>query len=156
MREISAELKVRRATLDDIDGIRRLTKQLVDYRSKIFNEGRFVFGLKKRVKPDQDIHHFFVCTLNHNVVGMTLIELIPANKTEAYLNTLFVDKDHQKTGIGKRMFDFVIEFCEARGIKTIIINIRKNQPMEVSFFEKFGFKTDFELKPFTCMVKKLE
>jgi len=24
------------------------------------------------------------------------------------------------------------------------------------FFEKYGFKKDYELKPFTCMVKQLE
>ena len=156
MRTISNELTVRRATMDDIDGIRRITKQLVAYRGKMFNEKRFRFGLKKRIKSDNDIHHFFVCVKNNEVVGITLAELIPTGETEAYLNTLFVDKAHQKEGVGKAMFDFILDFLKNRGIQTVIINIRKNEPMEVGFFEKYGFKTDFELKPFTSMIKKLE
>ncbi len=142
--------------MDDANDIRRLTKQLVAYRNKVFNEKRFMFGLKKRVKPDQRKHHFFVGTLDGKVAGMTLAELIPADKTEAYLNTLFVDDAYHKHGVGKKMFDFIIDYLKELGIKTVIINIRKNEPMEVAFFEKYGFKTDFELKPFTCMVKKLE
>ncbi|NVM55430.1 MAG: GNAT family N-acetyltransferase [Candidatus Helarchaeota archaeon] len=142
--------------MDDIDGIRRLTKQLVDYRGKIFNEERFRFGLKKRVNPKSKLHHFFVCTLNEKVVGMTLAELIPTDKTEAYLNTLFVDNDHQKQGVGNKMYYFIVDYLRDLGIKTVLINIRKNEPMEIGFFENYGFKKDFELKPFTCMVKKLE
>ena len=156
MIRISDQLQVRRATVDDADGIRRITKQLVAYRNKIFNEARFMFGLKKRTKPDNKMHHFFVCTLGEKVVGMTLVEMIPTDKTEVYLNTLFVDEDHMKQGVGKKMFDFIIPYLKDLGIKTVIINIQKNKPMAVEFFEKFGFKTDFELKPFTCMVKKLD
>lgn len=146
---------MRRATLNDADGIRRLTKQLVDYRRKAFNEERFMFGLKKRTKPDSERHHFFVCIIDNNVVGMTLAELLPTDRTEAYLNTLFVDKAYQKLGVGKRIFEFIMQYLKDLGIETVIINVRKNEPMEIGFFEKYGFKTDFELKPFTSMVKKL-
>ena len=156
MIRISTQLEVRKATLDDADGIRRITKQLVAYRGKLFNEKRFMFGLKKRIKPDSKIHYFFVCTQNEKIVGITLAEMIPTDETEAYLNTLFVDKDHQKQGVGKKMFEFIMEFLKNNGIKTVIINIRKNEPMEVAFFEKYGFKIDFELKPFTSMVLKLD
>ncbi|MHA1132084.1 MAG: GNAT family N-acetyltransferase [Candidatus Helarchaeota archaeon] len=139
----------------DVDDVRRLTQQLVTYRGKVFNETRFLFGFKKRIDPDSHIHHLFVCTLNGKVVGMTLAELIPTAETEAYLNTLFVDNAYHRQGVGKKLFDFVIEYLKNLGIKTVIINIRKNEPMEVKFFEKYGFETDFELKPFTCMIKKL-
>ncbi len=140
--------------MDDVDGIRRLTQQLVQYRGKIFNEERFIFGLRKRTKPNSR-HHFFVCTQNGEIVGMTLAELIPSCKTEAYLNTLFVDKAHQRQGVGRKMFNFIMDYLRDLGIETVFINIHKNQPMEETFFEKFGFKVDFELKPFTCMVKHL-
>lgn len=152
---IAGQLQVRKATMDDAEGIKRLTKQLVEYRSRIFNEKRFSFGLRKRVEDFKN-HHFFVCTLDDKVVGMTLAELITPDKMEAYLNTLFVDKDRQKQGVGKKMFDFIMAYLRELGIKRVIINIRKNQPMETGFFEKFGFKIDFELKPFTSMVKKLD
>lgn len=152
---ISETLLVRKATMDDADAIRSLTKQLVDCRGKLFNEERFVFGMKKRIHPTSKRHHFFVCTLDEKVVGMTLAELIPTCKTEAYLNILFVDKDHFRHGIGKKMFYFIMPYLKDLGIETVFINIRKN-PMDLSFFEKFGFKKDYELKPFTCMVKQLE
>jgi len=142
--------------MDDADGIRHLTKQLVDYRGKLFNEKRFMFGLKKRIHPTNKRHHYFVCTFDEKVVGMTLAELIPTCKTEAYLNTLFVDKDHYRQGVGKKMFYFIMAYLKDLGIQTLFINVRKNEPMELQFFEKYGFKKDYELKPFTCMVKQLE
>jgi len=154
--KISNQYIVRRATLTDADGLRSLTKQLLAYRGKSFNEQRFMFGLKKRIDPKNKIHHLYVCESEDKIVGMTLAELIPSNHTEAYLNTLFVDKDHQGHGVGKAMFDFIMDYLKNLEIKSVIINIRKNEPMEVKFFEKYGFKTDFELKPFTCMVKELE
>jgi len=147
---------MRKASIDDIDGIRRITKQLVEYRNKLFNEERFRFGLKKRTAPNLKKHHFFVCTLNNKVVGITLAELIPNNKTDAYLNTLFVDKEHQKQGVGKIMFDFIMDYLKNLGIKTVIINIHKNSPMEIGFFEKYGFQLDYQLKPFAGMIKKLD
>jgi ribosomal protein S18 acetylase RimI-like enzyme len=149
------QLQVRHATMKDAEGVKQLTKQLVAYRCKTFDEKRFLFGLRKRIQ-DTKTHHFFVCTLNDKVVGMTLFELIPSNPTEAYLNTLFVDNQYQRQGVGKKLFDFIMDYLKQLKIKTIIINVRKNEPMEIGFFEKFGFKTDFELKPFTSMVKKLE
>jgi len=153
--KITDELQVRRATMKDAEGVKQLTKQLVAYRCKTFDEKRFLFGFQKRIK-DTKIHHFFVCTLNNEVVGMTLVELIPTTGTEAYLNTLFVDNEHQNQGVGKKMFDFIMNYLKELGIQTVIINIRKNEPMEVGFFEKYGFKIDYELKPFTSMVKELE
>jgi len=141
--------------MKDAEGVKQLTKQLVAYRSKTFDEKRFLFGFQKRIK-DTKIHHFFVCTLNNEVVGMTLVELIPTNETEAYLNTLFVDNEHQNQGVGKKMFDFIMNFLKELGIHTVIINVRKNEPMEIGFFEKFGFKIDYEIMPFTSMVKELE
>ena len=155
MMKITDELQVRRATMKDAEGVKQLTKQLVAYRCKTFDEKRFLFGFQKRIK-DTKIHHFFVCTLNNEVVGMTLVELIPTTGTEAYLNTLFVDNEHQNQGVGKKMFDFIMNYLKELGIQTVIINIRKNEPMEVGFFEKYGFKIDYELKPFTSMVKELE
>jgi len=146
---------MRRATMKDAEGVKQLTKQLVIYRCKTFDEKRFLFGFRKRIQ-DTKTHHFFVCTLHDEVVGMTLVELIPSNPTEAYLNTLFVDNQHQRQGIGKKMFDFIMDYLKQLRIKTVIINVRKNEPMEIGFFEKYGFKTDYELKPFTSMVKKLE
>lgn len=154
MIKITDELQMRRATMQDAEGVKRLTKQLVDFRCKTFDEKRFLFGLRKRIQ-DTKIHHFFVCTLNNEVVGMTLMELIPTNPTEAYLNTLFVDNQHQRQGVGKKMFYFIMDYLKSLGIKTVIINVRKNEPMEIGFFEKYGFKTDFELKPFTSMVKMI-
>ena len=155
MIKITDQLQVRHATMNDAEGVKQLTKQLVAYRGKTFDEKRFLFGLRKRIQ-DTKTHHFFVCTLNEEVVGMTLVELIPSNKAEAYLNTLFVDNQHHRHGIGKKMFDFIMNYLKELGIKTVFINVRKNEPMEIGFFEKYGFRTDFELKPFTSMVKKLE
>jgi len=141
--------------MKDAEGVKQLTKQLVIYRCKTFDEKRFLFGFRKRIQ-DTKTHHFFVCTLHDEVVGMTLVELIPSNPTEAYLNTLFVDNRHQRRGVGKKMFDFIMDYLKQLRIKTVIINVRKNEPMEIGFFEKYGFKTDYELKPFTSMVRKLE
>ncbi len=155
MKVISETLLVRRATMDDADIIRDLTKQLVDCRGKLFSEERFMFGMKKRIHPTNKRHHFFVCTLDGKVVGMTLAELIPTCKTEAYLNILFVDKDHFRQGIGKKLFYFIMSYLKDLAIETVFINVRKN-PMDLSFFAKFGFKKDYELKPFTCMVKELK
>jgi L-amino acid N-acyltransferase YncA len=155
MIKISNVYQMRKATTDDIDGIRRITKQIVEYRNKLFKE-RFRFGLKKRTSPNSKKHHFFVCTSDNEVVGITLAELIPNNNTDAYLNTLFVDKGYQKKGVGKVMFDFIMDYLKNLGIKTVIINIHKNSPMEISFFEKFGFELDYQLKPFAGMIKKLE
>ena len=141
--------------MKDAEGVKQLTKQLVIYRCKTFDEKRFLFGFRKRIQ-DTKTHHFFVCTLHDEVVGMTLVELIPSNPTEAYLNTLFVDNRHQRRGVGKKMFDFIMDYLKQLRIKTVIINVRKNEPIEIGFFEKYGFKTDYELKPFTSMVRKLE
>lgn len=41
MIRISGQLQVRRATMADRDGIQRLTRQLTEYRGKVFDGKRF-------------------------------------------------------------------------------------------------------------------
>lgn len=69
------------------------------------------------------------------------------NKTtkEAFLSMIIVAKECQGQGIGKRLLNIMIETCISNGMKSIVLEVARDNENAISFYERFGFiKTDRE------------
>jgi len=74
----------------------------------------------------------FVCESNNQIVGFCAID-----KT-GFINSMFVSKNHQRQGIGKKLISKILDFSTQYQIK----NLKSEVSITAKpFFESFGFKT---------------
>lgn len=53
-----------------------------------------------------------------------------------------VSQDARRKGIGQKLFDYMLNVCEKKGMERILLDVRKSNLPAIHFYEKNGFVTD--------------
>lgn len=146
------EIKIRNAEISDIESLDRLLYQV----QKVHSDARpdlFVAGTKKY--SDEQLKQIlrdktkpvFVATENGAVLGYAFCILfdnrdsntLAAVKT-LYIDDLCVDKTCRGKGIGKLLYEYVIDFAKKCGCYNVTLNVWADNKNAVSFYEKIGMQ----------------
>ena len=73
------------------------------------------------------------------IVGLVLLSLGNDERRRTYLWRLMVDRLHQRRGIGGRVLEQVVAFCESRGDATLTVDWVPGIGSPRSFYMKHGF-----------------
>ena len=150
------ELKIKNATLDDIDEIRRLTKQLCSDLGKRFSEIRFKQGIMKRL--NDPIKRYFLAEKGEKIIAMVFAEIADIDNDkqfEGFLKTVVVDKAYRGLKIGEKIINSAIDYLKEKNIKTVYTNIHKKSKAAINLYKKLGFINEFGLEPIKRMILKL-
>ena len=82
-------------------------------------------------------------------IVLTLHYRLESRGTCANLDELFINEENRGRGIGRKAMDFLEKACQERGIATIQLEVKKDNPEAASLYEKVGFEKldrDFMLK----------
>jgi ribosomal-protein-alanine N-acetyltransferase len=80
--------------------------------------------------------NYFVLEINGGFGGY--IGLWIHDETAEIINFLIM-KEYQGLGFGKMMMNFVIDLCESVNVKTISLEVRKDNEKAIGLYEKLGF-----------------
>ena len=144
---------IRRANENDIDGINRLLRQVL----QIHQEGRpdlFKPGAKKYTDAQlktllrDENRPVFVCTNDENhVVGYAfcIFQQHPNDNILTDIKTLYIDDlcvDAQRRGhhIGKSLYDHVLHFAKESGCYNVTLNVWSCNEGAIKFYEACGLK----------------
>lgn len=133
-------LTVRRATIDDIQGIIDVTKEaFVKYAQmaglatvEALNESY------KQVKFDIENKYVFVALYCGSVVGSVRIDVDHENKT-GYLSRFGVSLNYQNLGIGKALMNFVDDEMITIGLKNLYLHTSATVSSLIIFYYGRGF-----------------
>jgi predicted GNAT family N-acyltransferase len=107
-------------------------EQILNIRKKVFIE-------EQKVPKDIEIDEYetesthFILYLNKKPIGCARIRL----NNFAKLERIAILKKHRRNGFGKRLTEFLIDYCHKKNI----FDIRLNSQLSVAnFYEKIGFK----------------
>ena len=90
----------------------------------------------------------FAYKINDNYVGGFAISIRNNEKKEyGHLSYLCVRSDLRNNGIGSRLIDFAINYLKQIGINTIRLNVNKDNPSAIRFYERKGFKYLEDITP---------
>ncbi len=84
----------------------------------------------------------FVCVvamLNNKVVGGATAYIMSSyydTYSEAYLYDIAILKEHQRTGIGHKLIDFLKNYCSIHNIKTMFVEANEEDMEAVNFYHK--------------------
>lgn len=79
------------------------------------------------------IEHYFVCILNHKIIGMMFLVV---SDESVELHHAAILKDYRGQGIGKKLWQEVLRFCKAEGINHIELCSRNTA---INFWQSIGF-----------------
>ena len=124
-------MKIRTATLSDIDQITALIAPFID-EFAVDQNGRQLFTahMIQRFIENSEID-YFVYENNHKIIGVI------AYKQPAHLIHFFVNQSFQGQGIGRAMWEFVLNQLIQNQSLECTVNSSCNAQV---VYEKFGFK----------------
>lgn len=56
-----------------------------------------------------------------------------------YISIIWVKKEYQKKGIGKQLLDYSLSEMKKRGMKTVVLEVEKENKNAISFYMNNGF-----------------
>ena len=146
-------MTIGRGTLEDMDGINRLLKQVL----MVHHEGRpdlFKADVKKYTdeelaaiikddeKPifvarddDGEVMGYAFCVYQQYVNNNILTDV----KT-LYIDDLCVDESLRGQHVGKKLYEYVLAFAKAEGFYNVTLNVWSCNEGAMRFYEKCGLK----------------
>lgn len=69
--------------------------------------------------------------------GEAQTEQMPDSALE--IERIYVDAAHHGTGVGKKLFDFAVEFAAQHGCDQVWLGVWEENPKAIAFYERQGF-----------------
>ena len=87
----------------------------------------------------KDSNHFWVAeNERHEIVGMIGVQIHRENEGE--IRRLRVRQDHRRRGIGARLLEAAIKFCQDRACLKVTLDTYMEREPALALFSKFKFK----------------
>jgi orotate phosphoribosyltransferase len=152
---MGAELRVRRATVDDVPELVRIALEIqrvhVDGRPDLFKPGGVETMAQIAARLESPDHFYWVATLGSDVVGYAFART--ADEPESrwryaarilMLDQMGVDARQRSNGIGARLWNAVREAAVAYGADRVILNVWSFNADARRFYERMGFRAFHE------------
>ena len=144
-------MEIRPATVNDINRILDLLSQVLEIHAKL-RPDLFVSGTTKYSKEDLEAilkdtnKPIFVATIDHYVVGYAMCQIrIPTSNMYPvkifHLDDLCLDEKYRKQGIGKSLYQKVVETAKENNCYEVTLNVWPGNDAALKFYEKMGMKT---------------
>ena len=145
-------LMIRKAKENDIPRVLDLLSQVNDVHA----EGRPDFFIKgKRKYNESDLVKIisdgntpvFVCEEDNDVKGYAFCVMQDLSKCHnlhpdksLYVDDICVDEKYRRQGVGRKLYDFVIQYAKNEGCFNVTLNVWDKNPEAKAFYEDMGMK----------------
>lgn len=144
-------MEIRKARKEDIGHLLDLLSQVLEIHAKL-RPDLFVSGTTKYNKEQLEtmigdkMKPIYVAAIDGDVVGYAMCQIrVPsANMYPVkifHLDDLCVDENHRKQGIGKALYQKVLEEAKENDCYEITLNAWPGNDEALHFYEKMGLKT---------------
>ena len=141
---------IRKATHNDIPRILELLSQVNDVHA----EGRpdfFIKGKRKYNEEDllkiinDDTTPVFVCEENDDIKGYAFCVIQDLSQCDnlrpdksLYIDDICVDENYRRHGVGKKLYEHVVQFAKEEKCFNITLNVWAKNPGAQAFYESMG------------------
>jgi len=142
---VAKNLTLRIATPDDAQAIAEMSRDLIER------------GLGWSWTPQRVARHIrnrdtttLVACDGSRIIGFAIMYF---GDEHAHLNLLAVDPMYQRTGIGRRMLDWLKTSCLIAGIAVVYLELRANNRAGREFYAGYGFEETGTVPRYYCGVE---
>lgn len=142
-------MQIRRATLTDIDGIKKLLYEVhkvhSDKRPDLFKVGSKKYTNEELAKIIVDDNRpIFVYVDNDDILGYAFCVFIKNNSNSLtdiltlYIDDLCVDENARGKKVGTSLYNYVLQFAKDAGCYNVTLNVWACNNSALKFYEKCG------------------
>lgn len=146
-------MTIRRAEKKDMTGINNLLNQVLEIHhngrpdifksnTKKYTDSELVDIINDDTKPifvsvdeNDNVSGYAFCVFIKHIDNNILTDI----KT-LYIDDLCVDENIRGQGIGKKLYDYVVDFAKKEGCYNITLNVWSLNSNAMKFYEKLGMK----------------
>ena len=137
---------IRKANTSDYNQILNLIRELAEYENCLPE----VETTKESMKEDSNLFNAFVAESNNQIIGTALY--FPYYSTWKgkciYLEDIVVSDQHRKKGVGKLLFDALIDEAKIFGAKRLMWQVLDWNEPAINFYKKLN--ADLDSKWINC------
>ncbi len=143
------EIRIRKATKDDMPRVRELIVELAVYEKEPDAVEVTLAELETYGFGDKAMFTCFLAEVNNTVVGMALVyfKFSTWKGRVLYLEDLIVTEQMRGKGVGKKLYEKVMEFGKDNGVKRVDWVVISWNKGAVKFYEQSGAKVLTEWHP---------
>ncbi len=122
----------------DLPAIRALYDQsALEGQLRENDTGADIENLRDAYFTDEEESGFWVARYDGEVLGMIGVQKTGENAAE--IRRLRVHEDYRRRGIGTRLIEQAVTFCQHQGYLKVVLDVRIEREPAIKLFEKFGF-----------------
>lgn len=135
----------RKATLTDIDAINALVNSAYIAQADLI-DGQRTSPSALRTMIDQENSHLELAIQDNEIIGCVYLE---RNNDVLYIGMLTVKPSLQGNGLGKTLMNRALDLGREWKMKSTSMNVIRETPEFISYYEKMGFKWSGKTEPFS-------
>lgn len=102
----------------------------------VFDEEKYSRNMIADALYDES-YIILVASIDDDIIGYIMVSYVV---DEAELQKICVSHDNQRSGVGYQLLSNVQNLLSDRGIKTLYLEVRKDNTKAINFYEKNGFE----------------
>ncbi len=143
-------IKVEIASPEQIESLKELTKQLVEYLGQTFDSKRFDWGIRRRIYDPLQRHGILVAMDQDNhdeIIGMIIAELRidPFGTSEGSIKQLFLKSQYRGKGVGRELLQKALEHLKKINVQKVKVNVREDAKEAATLYKNFNFKKVYDV-----------
>lgn len=155
LKKVSLQKKshmIRKAKENDIPRILDLLSQVNDVHA-VGRPDFFITGKRKYKEDDlkkilhDEVTPVFVCEEDDDIKGYAFCVMHDLSKCSnlrpdksLYIDDICVDEKYRRQGVGKKLYDFVLQYAKDENCFNVTLNVWDKNPEAKAFYESMGMK----------------
>ena len=145
-------IEIRAAQAADAQGIWKLIHELAVYERS--GSEMVLTPVQIRRDIEKNLFHAFVAIHGEEIIGMALFYPIYSTwkGLSYYLEDLIVSEPYRRQGVGKKLFDKVMEYAKAKNAGRLGWQVLEWNEPAIAFYKKYD--AEFDEEWITCRIRK--
>jgi len=131
---------IRQATLNDLKNIAEIFR--IESVKPPYNKKKSPEKALKGIKEDSKANDVYVAVIDNKITGFIMVRADSGIKHQLWINELWILKEYQGRGIGKRLMNEVENIYKKRGIKIFKLVAHTEKGGARDFYKKLKYKED--------------
>jgi ribosomal protein S18 acetylase RimI-like enzyme len=130
-------MKIKKATIKDLKSIAEVFR--VESAKAPYKKKRTPEKALARIKEDFRGNELYVAIVDDKIVGFVMVSVDSGIKTQLWVNELWILKEQQGKGIGRKLMDEIEKIYKKKGIKIVELVADTRKGGAYGFYKKKGY-----------------